>query len=165
MLRYGLLLALAISLMASGCAKKDTGTPVAPGHSANDGSGTAGNPAAGAGGGAGSTAGGGTAAGGGVAAGGGAAAGGGTAAGGGAAAGQTNKPPANLPVITQAQYDKIDVGTTVDSMNKLVGAPGRLVSESGDKKTYQYQVKDLPKHYANIDFTKGQYVGKSIFMM
>lgn len=163
MLRYvvTLVLALVLSMDAAGCGKKEA-TPVAPGQAANNGSGTAGNPNAGAGG-----AGGAGSAGGGAAAGGGGTdtkqPAGGTA--GGAAGGTANKPAEQLPVLTKDQFDKITTGTTVESLTKLAGTSGKLVEDKGDRKTYQFQLKDMPKHYANVVFNKGQYLEKSIFMM
>lgn len=153
------LIALMMALALAGCANKNTANP-APGHAPNDNSGTAGNPSAGTGGGGGTA--------GGVTnqqpAGGGAAAGGATqqpAAGGGAAA----KPPENLAKMTRAQYDKITGAITYDQVVKLVGSSGKLIAETGDKKTYQFQLKDDPKYYVNIVFNKGVLSEKSIFAL
>jgi hypothetical protein len=151
---------------AGGCAKKGTAGQ-APGHAPNDSSGTAGNPNAGAGTGAGGASGG--AASGGAQqqpAGGGAASGG--AAGGGTqqpSGGTAAKPPENLPQISRDQYDKITGVMTYDAFTKLVDSPGKLVSENGDKKTYQFQLKDDPKYYVNVVFNKGVFSEKSIFTM
>ncbi|WP_156157937.1 hypothetical protein [Gordoniibacillus kamchatkensis] len=159
-MRYVWLVTLVLALALTGCAKKNTANP-APAHAPNDNSGTAGNPNAVAPGGG--TAGGGTAGGG--AAGGGAAqqpAGGGTAqqpAGGGAAA-----KPEQLPQMTRAQYDKIVGAIKFDEVTKIAGSSGKLIGQTGGKKTYEYQLKDDPKYYVDIVFDQNGIMSeKSLF--
>ncbi|MFC0211322.1 hypothetical protein ACFFK0_02460 [Paenibacillus chartarius] len=169
------LVMLAGALMLSGCAKKDGAA--APGQAANDSSGTAGSATSGGSTGSGTAGGGDTSTGGttsgGTASGGtaggttggtaGGAANGGTAAGGGGSAAPAQ--PQQLDKVSRDQVTKIAPGTTYEQFVQAAGSPGKLVAESGDRRTYQFQLKEDPKYYVNVVFNKGIFVESSVFLM
>jgi hypothetical protein len=82
-------------------------------------------------------------------------------------AAQPGKPVApqeQVSSLTKEQLDKITPDSTYDDVVKATGQKGKLVNESGDKQTYEYQLKDEPGYYVHLIFYKnGKLSEKNVF--
>ncbi|WP_248924959.1 DUF3862 domain-containing protein [Paenibacillus hamazuiensis] len=68
--------------------------------------------------------------------------------------------------ITKAEFDSINPDASYEDVQKAVGGPGQIVSETGDKNlpdytvTYQYK-GDKPNSSAKITFRGNKMISKS----
>ncbi|MEW9699614.1 hypothetical protein [Paenibacillus sp. SI8] len=144
-MKIWLLMALALSIAATGCSKKEGTTTTSPSPTVTV------QPSPGA-----PTATAGTS---------------GTTGGGGAATtapspGATNTPTNNTPPpgITKEQVDQISMSSTYDDLVKLTGSKGKLVKEENGKKSYEFAISNQPGYYlAVVYFSDGKISEKNVY--
>ncbi|WP_094549929.1 DUF3862 domain-containing protein [Petroclostridium xylanilyticum] len=82
---------------------------------------------------------------------------------------QESEENVNKPTITKDEFDKIQNGMTYEEVTKIIGGPGELVSETGEKGAdfytvvYQYKGEGSLGANANLIFQGGKLQSKAQF--